>query len=103
MTLIDPESYINSLSGCTYEELIQERERLMRFVLEFEIRKKKGKKAKKEQDLDVDPEMIYKMYLRYLSKLFKLMEKKYRKKSLKKEEKKKEAEAAPKSNLPWNH
>ena len=103
MTLIDPESYINSLKDCTYEELIRERERLMRFVVEFETRKKKGKKAKKDQDLDVDPETIYKMYLRYLSKLFKLMEKKYRKKILKKEEQEKANENVKKDNLPWNH
>lgn len=72
--VISPEGYVKSLEGRTYGELLKERDKLLKEILEFEG----DKDADKEETMgDISPDVQYQMNLEYLGKLCKLIAKVY--------------------------
>ena len=72
-----PKAYINSFRDAEYLDLIMERDRLMRFVKEYEEKDIAGDRSGKEWDIHPQPDVRYQVYLEYLSRLCMLMTEKY--------------------------
>ena len=80
MTMISPEVYLENQQGKPYLELIRERDYLIGFIQKFEKAERTG--ADMESDLPWNPDhsslqVMYQMYLEYLSVLCGFMHKKY--------------------------
>jgi hypothetical protein len=72
--MIDPESYIDGQKDKTYKELLEERERLLKDINNFE---KFGKIEGIEDGEDPEADLVYQVELLYLGKLFELISKRY--------------------------
>lgn len=77
--MICPETYIESLKDYSFEELIKERDRLIRDIKRYERLEKKGDRTGEEWMYRPSPEVVYQMNLDYLSALLKLIKEKYNK------------------------
>ena len=73
--MMSPESYIISLNGMSYEELLNERESLLKSIKEFE----NGDANTTTDIIDPSPDTRYQCNLLYLSKLCELIVDKYQK------------------------
>jgi len=72
--MISPESYIDQLRDKSYEELLEEREKIIKEIREFE---KTYNKDSKEELISPSPKTIYICNLLYLGKLCELIVEKY--------------------------
>ena len=77
MSMIAPEVYIYECKDMSYEELIEERKRLIDEIIRFESIKFEGVEDN-EEFYCPSPEVIYQCNLEYLSKLCEFMSKKFR-------------------------
>lgn len=75
--MISPEAYIDRFKGAEYLDLITERDRLIRFIKEYEEKDIAGDRSGKEWDIHPQPDVRYQDYLEYLSRLCVLMSEKY--------------------------
>ena len=75
--MISPDGYIESLIDADYNTLIEERDQLIDFIVEFEQKEKAGDRSGEEWRFMPSPEVRYQMHLEYLAVLCKLMHKKY--------------------------
>ena len=74
--MTSPESYVSEFKDKTYNELLVERDRLIKSIKEFE------RNIGKEDDTDCiivspSPEVVYQVELEYLGKLCELISNKY--------------------------
>ena len=67
--MISPESYIDELKNKTYKELIEEKNKLLKEISDFE----NNKIADEEYNINPSPDVIYQCNLLYLSKLCELI------------------------------
>ena len=75
--MISPDGYIMHLKDSDYNELIRERDELIKSIREFEESEKKGDRSGEEWHICPSPEVRYQCNLEYLAKLCKLMNEKY--------------------------
>ena len=75
--MISPASYIEHLQDAGYLELIEERDRLLRFIKEYEGRDIAGYRSGDGWSVHPQPDVRYQVYLEYLSELCSLMQEKY--------------------------
>lgn len=75
--MISPASYIEHLQDAGYLELIEERDRLLRFIKEYEEKDIAGDRSGDEWGVHPQPDVRYQVYLEYLSELCSLMQEKY--------------------------
>ncbi len=75
--MISPEAYIDRFKGAEYLDLISERDRLIRFIKEYEEKDIAGDRSGKEWGIYPQPDVRYQVYLEYLSRLCMLMMEKY--------------------------
>ena len=73
--MISPESYIVELKNTTYKELIEEKNKLLKEISDFE----NNKIADEEYNINPSPDVIYQCNLLYLSKLCELIADKFNK------------------------
>ena len=76
--MISPESYIEELKDKSFEELFDERSRLIKEIEELEKIVFDKSTDSKEWDMDPGPDVIYQENLEYLAKLCKFLGEKYR-------------------------
>ena len=72
-----PEAYIDGFKDAEYLDLIMERDRLMRFIKEYEEKDIAGDRFGKEWVIYPQPDVRYQVYLEYLGRLCALMSEKY--------------------------
>ena len=75
--MVSPDSYISNFADSDYNELMEERDRLMDRIKGFEEKEKKGDRSGDEWHMNPNPEVYYQFYLKYLSKLCLLMQERY--------------------------
>ena len=75
--MISPASYIEHLQDAGYLELIEERDRLLHFINEYEEKDIAGDRSGDEWSIHPQPDVRYQVYLEYLSELCSLMQEKY--------------------------
>ena len=74
--MISPQSYVDDLKEKCYEDLIKEKDKLIKEIERFE----NNKIADSEIYMDPSPEVVYQCNLLYLSELCKLVHDKFNKK-----------------------
>ncbi len=75
--MISPASYIARFENADYSDLIEERNRLIAYIRDFEKKEIAGDRSGEKWQINLDPTVIYQCYLEYLAELCKLMKKKY--------------------------
>lgn len=75
--MISPEAYLEQMKDATYEQLIKERDGLIRYVRRYEKTEKAGVRSGDEWMICPSPDVRYQMYLEYLSGLCLFMRNKY--------------------------
>ena len=75
--MISPASYIEHLQDAQYLELIEERDRLLQFIKEYEAKDIAGDRSGDEWSVHPQPDVRYQVYLEYLSEICGLMQEKY--------------------------
>lgn len=73
--MVSPETFIENLKGKSYNELLEEREKLLNDIYSFEKKQNKFK----EIFISPSPEVRYQVNLQYLGKLCELIAIKYNK------------------------
>ena len=76
--MVSPGVYIEELKDADYNTLIEERDQLIKAVVEFEQKEKAGDRSGEEWMIIPSPDVQYQMNLEYLAVLCKLMQEKYR-------------------------
>ncbi len=74
---MSPASYIERIKDDEYMELIEERERLLKFIRWYEEQDKAGDRSGEEWNYNPRPDVRYQAYLGHLSELCSLMQEKY--------------------------
>ena len=75
--MIPPKMYISGIKDKPYSELIDERNKLIQHICDFEEKEKAGKRDESEWNSSPFPDVRYQMYLEYLSGLCALMQERY--------------------------
>ena len=75
--MISPNSFVDTLYDKTYEELIRERDDLIRSIRHFEKLEKAGDRSEAAWMIHPQPDVRYQMNLEYLSELCLYMSEKY--------------------------
>ena len=75
--MISPGFYIKTFEGAKYLQLIQERDRLLNYIKEYEGKDIAGDHSGREWSINPKPNVRYQLYLDYLSALCSLMREKY--------------------------
>jgi len=75
--MISPRTFISQYKDCTYAELIEVRNELLRGILQFEADEKRGLRDKDEWLTIPNPQSGYQMDLEYLRELLAFMSEKY--------------------------
>ncbi len=75
--MISPASYVREFENADYLTLIKERDTLLRYIRRFEKKERAGDRSGDEWNICPDPEVVYQMYLEYLSELCALMQRRY--------------------------
>ena len=75
--MLSPSSYIETFENAGYPELMEERERLLAFIREYEAKDRGGDRSGGEWSIDPQPDVRYRMALEYLGALCDLMGKRY--------------------------
>lgn len=73
--MVSPMGYLEGVKELSYEELIKEKNQLIRQINRFE----KGKIKQEEHMICPSPDVIYQMNLEYLAELCKYMKERYNK------------------------
>ncbi len=73
--MISPDSYLEEQKNKSYDDLLKEKKKLQKEILDFE----NNKIAKDNYNIDPSPDVVYQCNLLYLSKLCELIAKKYNK------------------------
>ena len=76
--MISPQTYIEGWKNATYTELINERKRLIKYIVAYEKNEISGNRTGKEWKISPSPEVKYQCYLEYLSILCAYMQRKYK-------------------------
>ena len=78
MSMIAPESYIENVKGLPYKGLIQERDKLIKEITDFEQEVSCASESPSELPrIDPSPDVVYRMQLLYLAKLLEYMESRF--------------------------
>lgn len=72
--MISPMGYLDNVKELSYEELIKEKNQLIRAIDRYE----KGKVKQEEYIVDPAPDVVYQMNLEYLAELCQYMSERYR-------------------------
>ncbi len=75
--MISPNSYTEMLNDKSYLDLIQERDRLIRFMWKYEKDEKAGDRSDPAWSTCPQPNVQYQVYFEYLAALCGMMHKKY--------------------------
>lgn len=75
--MISPEAYIAHLEGASYNELIKERDRLIRSIRKYEKLEKAGDRSSEDWFRCPSPDVVYQCSLEYLAKLCLFMQERY--------------------------
>ena len=75
--MISPASYIDKFEDAEYLQLIEERDRLLAFIKDYEEKDIAGDRSGEEWSIHPQPDVRYQMYLEYLGELCNLMKEKY--------------------------
>lgn len=75
--MISPGGYIDELKDADYNTLIEERNQLIDFIVDFEGKEKAGDRSGEEWMIMPSPDVQYQVHLEYLAELCKLMHEKY--------------------------
>ena len=75
--MISPEAYIKQIKSATYEELINEREALTKYITAYERSERAGDRSDPAWQIHPMPDVRYQCYLEYLSLLCSYMKEKY--------------------------
>lgn len=78
MSMIAPESYIENVKGLPYKGLIQERDKLIKAIADYEQDLSRASEDPSEWTwIDPSPDVVYRMQLLYLAKLLEYMESRF--------------------------
>ena len=75
--MISPSGYISRFEDAEYDVLIEERSRLIEYLVQYEKNEKAGDRTSEDWMKHPGPDVRYQMYLDYLSELCQLMREKY--------------------------
>lgn len=75
--MISPDSYMERIKKASYEELIEERDELIRFLQKYEENEKNGDRTGPEWMIHPQPDVRYQVYMDYLAELIPYMREKY--------------------------
>ena len=75
--MISPELYVEKLKDASYQRLIRERDRLIRFIRKFEKNEIAGDRSDPAWKFCPTPDVQYQVYLEYLAVLCGMMQEKY--------------------------
>jgi len=75
--MISPEYYISRFVDSNYQELMEERDRLIEDIKKYEEHEKAGDQLVEDLIVDPSPEVVYQCNLEYLAQLSLLMYEKY--------------------------
>ena len=76
MTMMAPQSYVDDLEGESYEQMIKERDKLIREIRHFEKHREEIMNSE-EVYICPSPDVVYQMNLEYLGALCMLISKKF--------------------------
>lgn len=74
-----PECFVERIINLSYPELIRERDRLIRFLQDFEKKEMAGDRTDLEWGISPSPAVRYQMYFMYLAEICGIMHEKYNK------------------------
>ena len=77
--MIDPKGYVVLLKDSDYFALMEERDRLISFIKDFEEKEISGDRTSDEWLIHPQPDVRYQVYLEYLSELCCYMQDRYNK------------------------
>ena len=75
--MISPHSFGDSIKDKSYPEMIRERDRLIRFLKNFEKKEMAGDRSAPDWRCNPSPDVMYQVYLEYLAVLCGIMQEKY--------------------------
>ena len=75
--IIPPESYIEQFKNASYDDLIKERDRLIKKIIKYEKSEEDDKNSDVKIIINPSPDVMYVFQLEYLSMLCKLMKDRY--------------------------
>lgn len=75
--MLNPEMYAEQFKNASYQEMIKERDSLMRHIRKYEKLEKAGDRSGEEWMIHLQPDVRYQMYMEYLAALLLLMKDKY--------------------------
>lgn len=75
--IISPSGYVSRIEDAEYYALIEERGRLVAYIIQYEKNEKAGDRTSEEWFRDPRPDVRYQMHLEYLAELCQLMHEKY--------------------------
>lgn len=75
--MLNPEMYAEQFKNASYQEMIKERDSLMRCIRKYEKLEKAGDCSGEEWMIHPQPDVRYQMYMEYLAALLLLMKDKY--------------------------
>lgn len=75
--MISPEMYVEELKDATYLELIEERNSLIEYIVEYERNERRGDRSSEDWMVCPTPDVVYQVYMEYLAALCLMMQEKY--------------------------
>lgn len=75
--MISPEAFARRWNDLSYPELIRERDRLIRFLQDFEKKEIAGDRSDPEWQCSPSPAVRYQVYFDYLAAICSIMHRKY--------------------------
>ena len=75
--MISPEGFAEEVKDLSYPEMIRERDKLIRFLQDFEKKEMAGDRSDPEWNRSPSATVRYQMYFEYLAALCRLMHDKY--------------------------
>ena len=75
--MISPEMYAEQFKEASYQEMIKERDSLIRYIRKYEKLEKAGDRSGEDWMIHPQPDVRYQMYMDYLAALLLIMRNKY--------------------------
>ena len=75
--MISPEMYAEQFKDASYQEMIKERDSLIRYIRKYEKLEKAGDRSGEDWMIHPQPDVRYQMYMDYLAALLLIMRNKY--------------------------
>lgn len=75
--MLNPEMYAEQFKNASYQEMIKERDSLMRHIRKYEKLEKAGDRSGEEWMIHPQPDVRYQTYMEYFAALLLLMKDKY--------------------------